>query len=431
MGGKELMDAVKMINYVISIVFIVCYSYQFLYILIPYVIKDKPHKKTKGHRYAVLISARNEEAVIGNLIESIRRQSYDLGLVTTFVVADNCTDATARVAAEAGAVVFERFDTTKVGKGYALRYLLRKVDELFPERPFDGYFVFDADNVLEETYIEEMNKVFSDGYEIVTSYRNSKNFGDNWISSGYALWFLRESQYLNHARMKLGTSCAVSGTGFLFSQKVLDECGGWNFFLLTEDIEFTVHNVVRGLKIGYCHEAILYDEQPTGFRQSWRQRLRWARGYLQVFGKYGVDLLRGMTRGSFSCFDMTMNIMPAAVLSFVGVFVNGTAAVMGLAMGRDISVVGESLLSLLTNSYLTLLIIGGSATISEWKRIYAPTWKKLVYTLTFPLFMFTYIPISFAALFAKRVTWKPIAHTRSASLAEIRAAAETLSGRIA
>ena len=431
MGGKELMDAVKMINYVISIVFIVCYSYQFLYILIPYVIKDKPHKKTKGHRYAVLISARNEEAVIGNLIESIRRQSYDLGLVTTFVVADNCTDATARVAAEAGAVVFERFDTTKVGKGYALRYLLRKVDELFPERPFDGYFVFDADNVLEETYIEEMNKVFSDGYEIVTSYRNSKNFGDNWISSGYALWFLRESQYLNHARMKLGTSCAVSGTGFLFSQKVLDECGGWNFFLLTEDIEFTVHNVVRGLKIGYCHEAILYDEQPTGFRQSWRQRLRWARGYLQVFGKYGVDLLRGMARGSFSCFDMTMNIMPAAVLSFVGVFVNGTAAVMGLAMGRDISVVGESLLSLLTNSYLTLLIIGGSATISEWKRIYAPTWKKLVYTLTFPLFMFTYIPISFAALFAKRVTWKPIAHTRSASLAEIRAAAETLSGRIA
>lgn len=138
-----------------------------------------------------------------------------------------------------------------------------------------------------------------------------------------------------------------------------------------------------------------------------------------------------MAHGSFSCFDMTMNIMPAAVLTFTGVFANGAAAVIGLATGRDISVIGESLLSLLTNSYLTLLIIGGSATISEWKRIYAPTWKKLVYTLTFPLFMFTYIPISFAALFAKRVTWKPIAHTRSASLAEIRAAAETLSGRIA
>lgn len=128
---------------------------------------------------------------------------------------------------------------------------------------------------------------------------------------------------------------------------------------------------------------------------------------------------------------MTMNIMPAAVLTFVGVFANGAAAVLGLATGRDISVVGESLLSMLLNTYLTLIVIGGGATISEWKRIYAPTWKKIAFTLTFPLFMFTYIPISFAALFARRVTWKPIVHTRSASLQEIRAAAETLSGKIA
>ena len=419
------MEAVKTINYIISIVFIVCYTYQFFYILVPYVVKDRRRGEVRGHRYAVLISARNEEAVIGQLLESIKRQSYDGGLVTTFVVADNCTDGTARVAAESGAIVFERFDSANVGKGYALNYLLHRIDELFPERPFDGYFVFDADNVLEENYIEEMNRVFSEGYEIVTSYRNSKNFGDNWISSGYALWFLRESQFLNHARMKLGTSCAVSGTGFLFSQKVLGDCGGWNFHLLTEDIEFTVHNVVRGLKIGYCHDAVLYDEQPTRFRQSWNQRLRWARGYLQVFGKYGKDLLRGIAHGSFSCFDMTMNIMPAAV------FANGAAAVWGLITGQDVSVVGESLLSMLVNTYLTLIVIGGSATISEWKRIYAPTWKKIVYTLTFPIFMFTYIPISFAALFARRVTWKPIVHSRSASLADIRAAAETLSGRTA
>ena len=215
------MEAVKTINFIISIVFIVCYTYQFVYILVPFVVKDKRKGEAVSHRYAVLVSARNEEAVIGNLIESIKRQTYDGGLVTTFVVADNCTDDTARVAADAGAIVFERFDTANVGKGYALNYLLHRIDELFPERPFDGYFVFDADNVLEENYIEEMNKVFSQGYGIVTSYRNSKNFGDNWISSGYALWFLRESQFLNHARFNLGTSCAVSGTGFLFSRKVL------------------------------------------------------------------------------------------------------------------------------------------------------------------------------------------------------------------
>ena len=219
--------------------------------------------------------------------------------------------------------------------------------------------------MLEENYIEEMNKVFSQGYEIVTSYRNSKNFGDNWISSGYALWFLRESQFLNHARMKLGTSCAVSGTGFMFSQKVLDECGGWNFHLLTEDIEFTVHNVVRGLKIGYCHDAVFHDEQPTGFRQSWRQRLRWARGYLQVFGKYGKDLLRGIAHGSFSCFDMTMNIMPAAILTFVGVFANGVAAVYGLVAGQDnISAKRESPCHAAEYTYFTLFVIGNTGSIN-------------------------------------------------------------------
>lgn len=408
------MEAVKTINYIISIVFIVCYTYQFFYILVPYVVKDRRRGEVRGHRYAVLISARNEEAVIGQLLESIKRQSYDGGLVTTFVVADNCTDGTARVAAESGAIVFERFDSANVGKGYALNYLLHRIDELFPERPFDGYFVFDADNVLEENYIEEMNRVFSEGYEIVTSYRNSKNFGDNWISSGYALWFLRESQFLNHARMKLGTSCAVSGTGFLFSQKVLGDCGGWNFHLLTEDIEFTVHNVVRGLKIGYCHDAVLYDEQPTTFRQSWRQRMRWSQGYLQVFRDYGARLLRGIFRGSFSCFDMSMAIMPAFVLSTVSILVNLTLGVVGALAGDNLLVAFESVGQMLLNMYLTLLVLGGITTVTEWNQIRTSSVKKFVYVFTFPLFMFTYIPISLAAFFCKP-QWKPIEHRVSAA----------------
>lgn len=76
------MEAVKTINFIISIVFIVCYTYQFVYILVPFVVKDKRKGEAVSHRYAVLVSARNEEAVIGNLIESIKRQTYDGGLVT-------------------------------------------------------------------------------------------------------------------------------------------------------------------------------------------------------------------------------------------------------------------------------------------------------------------------------------------------------------
>ena len=118
--------------------------------------------------------------------------------------------------------MYERFNQVRVGKGYALQELLEHLEQDYP-RGFDGYFVFDADNILAPNYVEAMNRTFSDGHEIITSFRNSKNYGDNWISAGYALWFLRESRYLNHARFLLGTSCAVSGTGFLFSRQVLEE----------------------------------------------------------------------------------------------------------------------------------------------------------------------------------------------------------------
>ena len=418
-------------NLIIWLFFTLAYFYQIVYIIrVMFKGTVRLPEAKKQHRYAFFISAHNEELVIGNLVRSIFAQDYPRELMDVFVVCDACTDGTHAAAEEAGAIVWDRNDLARRGKSWAMDYGFDRILNEYGDK-YEAFIVMDADNLVSRDYIKVMNQAFDAGYLVCTGYRNSKNFDSSWISAAYALWFLRESQFLNHARMKLGTSCAVSGTGFLFSQKVLDECGGWNFFLLTEDIEFTVHNVVRGRKIGYCHTAVLYDEQPTAFRQSWRQRLRWARGYLQVFGKYGGRLLSGIAQGSFSCFDMTMNIMPAAVLSFIGIFSNGAAATIGLATGRDISVIGESLGSMLLNSYLTLLIIGGSATISEWKRIYTPNWKKLAFTLTFPLFMFTYIPISFAALFARRVTWKPIAHTRSASVAEIRAAAETLSGRIA
>ena len=415
------MTAIKTLNAVITALFFLCYAYQFCYILVPLLLGPRPHRApARLHRFAVLISARNEEAVIGNLIASLRHQSYDASLVDIFVVADNCTDRTAAVAAEAGATVLERFDKVLVGKGYALAWLLRHIDR----SRYDAFFVFDADNVLDEHYIEEMNRTFSDGYPIVTSYRNSKNYGDNWISAGYALWFLRESRYLNDARMRLGTSCAVSGTGFLFSREVIEETGGWNFFLLTEDIEFTVHHVCAGKTIGFCRDAVLYDEQPVTFRQSWHQRLRWAKGYLQVFRRYGTELVRGMLHGSFSCFDMGMCIMPAAVLSIGGLLLNLAALGLSVLRGQPAGVALLSAAELLLNSCAALFVIGLITTATEWRHIYAPTWKKVLYAFTFPLFMLTYIPISLTALVQRRVGWKPIVHQRAIALDQIRAGAD-------
>lgn len=416
---ESAMETIKLINFIIATVFFVCYSYQFAYILVPYLKKEKPHKPAELHRYAVLISARNEELVIGNLLDSISAQDYPSSLVRVFVVADNCTDKTAKVARAHGAIVYERFNDKLVGKGYALEYLLDRIGEEYGD-VFDAYMVFDADNLLSEDYISRMNETFSDGYRIITSYRNSKNYGDNWISAGYALWFLREAKYLNNARYLLGTSCAVSGTGFMFSREILKSCGGWPFHLLVEDIEFTIHNIVSGEKVGYCPRAVLYDEQPTKFSQSWKQRMRWARGYIQILRKYGGRLLHGIfAKRSFSCFDMTMNIAPAVILSFLGIIINVGAAVYSVLNGGGTDVLLQSFGQLILNTCLMMFIIVAITTISEWKNIYCSTPKKILYAFTFPLFMLTYLPICIVALF-RPVKWEPIVHDRVRTLREVR-----------
>ena len=412
------MQTVITINAVIMALFFVCYSYQFFYVAVALLKRKKFTCRNENHRIAVLIAARNEENVIGQLLDSIHAQkNYPMDHVDIYVGADNCTDDTARVARERGAIVFERHDTVHVGKGYVLNEMLKRIKR--PGRKhYDAYLVLDADHILDPDFLSEIEKVYSSGYEIVTCYRNSKNYGDNWISAGYALWFLREAQYLNNARMRLGSSCAVSGTGFLFSDGVLEACGGWNFFLLTEDIEFTIDNVVRGEKVGYAAGAVLYDEQPTSFAQSWRQRMRWSKGYLQVFRKYASELFSGIARGSFSCYDMTMNIMPAAVLTGVSVVVNIGAAIANATSGGSMAVLAVSVLQTLMSLYLTLFVLGAITTVTEWKNIRCAAWKKVLYAFTFPLFMLTYVPICIASLFTK-VEWKPICHTRVMTLEQI------------
>lgn len=415
------MKAIIIFNAVISILFTLCYAYQFFYLFVGLLKGEQKFKAVREHKFAAVISARNERDVIGQLISSIKSQNYPKDKLDVFVIADNCTDDTAQVAREAGAIVYERFNKVQVGKGYALDWLFKIIDRDHKDAGYEGYMIFDADNILDVNYVSEMNKVFDNGYDILTSYRNSKNFDSNWISAAYSLWFLREARYLNNSRMQLGTSCAISGTGFLVGANVIEENGGWIHHLLTEDIEFTCDSVSKGMKIGYASKAVLYDEQPTKFSQSYTQRLRWAKGFYQVFANYGGKLLKGVLKGSFSCLDMFMTVMPAMLLTLLSVLINVVAIPVAIATDApETAILVQALIQTLVNFYGLFFILGLLTAITEWDQIHCVWYKKVLYLFTFPVFMLSYVPIAIIALF-KKVEWKPIKHSvvRTLSLIHI------------
>lgn len=416
---------VDVFNFCVFLTFSVCYTYQIFYVFVVLTRKPPKREAKADHRYAVLISARNESAVIADLIHSIKVQNYPQELIDIFVIADNCTDNTADIAQEAGATVFRRFNDKEIGKGYALDYGFSVMRERYADKGYEAYFIFDADNVLDVNYFREMNKTFDSGAKVSTSYRNTKNYGSNWISAGYGTWFLREAKYLNQARITLNTSCAISGTGFYIAADIIEKHGGWKWHLLTEDIEFSAQNILDGVRISYTPTAVLYDEQPVTFKDSWNQRFRWAKGFYQVFSRYGGRLAKGIAtnpKGArFACYDMLMTIAPGMLLTIVAVTFNSIILILALtgvmSTGVMIASSASSVLFCLMNYLMFMFVFGVLTVFTEWDNIHTTTAKKIRYMFTFPLFMMTYIPIALVALF-KKCQWKPIAHTVSVDVGE-------------
>lgn len=423
------MSFVDMFNVAVMIIFTMLYSYQIFYVL-EVLIKKRTVRddddNVENHKFAVMIAARNEEKTIGNLLHSISVQSYPSNLIDVFVIADNCNDSTAEIARTMGATVYERHNNELVGKGYALDYGYKMITSTRGIDAYDAYMVFDADNIIDMHFFEAMNRTLDSGACASTSYRNSKNFTSNWISAGYGLWFIREAKFLSQARQDLGTSCAISGTGFYIRADVLAESGGWKWNLLTEDIQFSADSVSQGRRIAYTPDAVLYDEQPTTFKDSWNQRERWAKGFYQVFARYGAKLLHGMLFGKhgtrFACYDMLMTIAPGMLLTVIALAMNIAIVALGaLGVMSTGSMVASALTSAtfcILNYALFMFMLGAITMFVEWDKVHGSTMMKIKSMFTFPLFMLTYIPIAIVALF-KRPQWKPITHSVSLSIEEI------------
>ncbi len=412
-------------NLTIFILFTVCFFYQIVYILVGFFrgeVKLPPAKKQ--HCYGFFIAAHNEEAVIANLVKSIKNQNYPEELIDVFVVADACTDNTAEEARRAGAIVYERNDLARKGKSWVMDYGFSRILEEYPGK-HEGFFVFDADNLLSPDYVSIMNDAFDMGYMALTSYRNSKNYDSSWISAAYATWFLREARYLNNARMICGASCAISGSGFLLHRAIIEGMHGWDFHTLTEDIQFSTFCAIHGVQIGYA-PAEFYDEQPVTFSASWKQRMRWTKGFYQVFFTYGANLVKSILFfRRFPAYDLLMTIAPGMLLTLVSAITNGTFLVVGtlshgfLATEYELEMCLGSLIMTFLSMYGVFFALGLLTTITERKHIHSKKTGRIISNLfTFPLFMFTYVPITVAALF-KKVEWVPTKHDVAVTLDDV------------
>ena len=376
-------------------------------------IKDKPLKVNKKHRFMAIIPAHNEEAVVGNLIESLKNQNYDKDLYDIYVIADNCTDNTAKVAKEAGAIVYKRFDETKKTKGYALDWFLKqKIEE---NAPYDAFFIFDADNIVHPDFIKNMNKKLCQGEDVVQGYRDIKNPTDSWITAGYALFYWSMHRFYHLARYNLGLSPLLNGTGFMVKFDVVKP-QGWDTVTLTEDIEFSLKRIIKGKRLGWATDAICYDEQPVGFKQSWSQRSRWTVGHIQCIKEYTKQLaVAAKENKTMMNFDGLLYILGSIPMFIVTLVLLGTNFLMYAGDGMTKLELVENILRYLIPTFILPIITAAIAMFLD-KRPIKPMVKGL---LCYPLFMGSWLLINFKCLFKRETTWEKINHLRSIKISDV------------
>ena len=377
-------------------------------------LKEKPLKTNKNHRFMAIIPAHNEEAVIGNLIESLKNQNYNKELYDIYVIADNCTDNSARVSRESGAIVYERFDDTKKTKGYALDWFLQQ--KIKEDAPYDAICIFDADNIVDKNFINAMNKKLCQGEDVVQGYRDIKNPADNWITSGYALFYWTNHRFYHLARYNLGLSPMLNGTGFMVNFDIIKENNGWKTVTLTEDIEFSLQRILKGKRLGWAKDAIVYDEQPTGFKQSWSQRSRWTVGHMQCIKEYTGKLVEEAKENkSIVTIDGLLYVIGSTPMFILTILLLLSNFVLYALNGMTQAELISNLLR-----YLIPTFVLPSATAAFVMYLDGKPIKPMIKGFfTYPLFMGSWIVINIKCLFKRETTWEKITHNRSIKIDDV------------
>ena len=370
----------------------------------------------KDKRYAFIITAWNEETVIGNLIHDIRAMDYPQELIEIFIVADNCTDKTREVAEKLGAHVYYHNDPSQRSKGYGLKSLVEQMaKDIDIEHDFYAYTTLDADNVPAPDYLTKLNNYLqASNVDECVCYRNSKNLSENWISAMCGVQAFGHTVNGLRARSILNISQEVYGPSTTLRSYVLAK-SGWKWTSLTEDIETVMDLTARGYKTGYTGEAVFYEEQPNTLKLLWRQRVRWARGGLIAFHMYGWKLLKSFfKKPSWGKYDIFWQTFPMSFVYFwLGFLYQVTSIILFLTIGNsgyfNWWTFGNYVITLFAGAYVSGFFINLVVIIREWKHFLLPLWKTILYIFLFPIY--NVIDPIFAAMSAFiHPKWKHIDH---------------------
>ncbi len=343
-------------------------------------------------KFAVLLPARNEGNVIANIIESLQAQVYPKELYDIIVIPNNCTDDTEDAALKAGAKVMRCTGPVST-KGEVLHQILDCI-----MGSYDAYVVFDADNIVDPQFLARMNDAVCDGAKVAKSRQCALNPYDNWVSGGYDLYFQSHTILHNRGRAPLRLSAKLVGTGFMVTDSLLQEMGGWNTVTLTEDIEFAVQCAMQGHRVYFVPDALTHDEQPLSFKVSMRQRWRWSAGVQSVANRYTGKLLS--LRPNWLRWDLAshINMIYVQLLALIPVLYGFS----GLAPIDALKSIAVAVLGYIGSSVLMGLFLSVTARRSPLKQ-----WKAIV---MYPVFLASWYPLHIRALVNKPKTWKPIVH---------------------
>ncbi len=381
------------------------YMLYFGIIAIGVFLKNKKIQKSDvKRRFAILVPARNEERVIRNLLISLKNQNYDKRKYDIFVLPNNCTDETEKIC-NIEEVNIMKFEEKITSKGDVLKLAFSKINDEF--KNYDSFLIFDSDNVVHPDFISKMNDAYNSGYKVAQGYRDSKNPSDTWISNTHSLYYWLQNFFFNKARMNLGKSCFLNGTGMMISREFIEE-NGYNVFTITEDIELTVQCAIKNVKILFVEDAITYDEQPLKFGDSYKQRKRWSKGMLECLKIYNKDISKRVLK-KFEILDAGILII-SPIMQIVGTLFYIVYGILGIMEKLNINY--SSKLIYIVVSYLAMIVVSSIITKFAKKEIR----KNIKGILLLPVFIFSWIPINFEAVLKKQVKWESIEHSRIISI---------------